>query len=615
MTRLRFSYAVLLALIVQAACSGEPGGGSLVGDSAHVEVTDSDQGVDLALDRVADQTPDTEFDAGDTSNRPDDDAGQDTLEDASPADVTDAGDHDVSGDSAEPDVVADAPSDSSDTSDAPDRVDSNDADETDDGGPTDSSDAMVDTVGDTEIDSASDEADTSDGDGADDVPCDIEYPDHTVGLMLCAPEVSEGYTLFAPLRAGSAYLIDVLGRLVHSWELAYWPGMAVYLLEDGSLLVTGSYSPSEEPRLSAGGQGGIVQIYDWDGNLTWSYTYSNDDHRQHHDVEMLPNGNVLLIAWEYKTEEEADEAGRTRCVDGDGLWPDVLIEVKPTGPVSGEIVWEWRAWDHIVQDTDSELPNFGDPAEHPELIDINYQIGFSSDWLHTNAVDYNPEFDQILLSVHNTGEMWIIDHSTTTEEAAQHTGGDGGRGGDLLYRWGNPAAYGAGTGSDQQLFGQHDTQWIEAGRPGAGNVLVFDNGLRRSGRYSRIVEVETPGAVDGSYPLTGDSYGPEAPVWTYQADPPSDFFAANLSGAQRMPNGNTLICAGRSGQIFEVTASGDVVWSYINPVTGSGPITQGETASGTGAEANQAVFRAYRYVPSYPGFSGRELIPGDVIEL
>src|SRR5213078_1927187 len=121
----------------------------------------------------------------------------------------------------------------------------------------------------------------------------------------------------------------------------------------------------------------------------------------------------------------------------------------------------WRVWDHLIQDADKEKKNFGDVAKHPERIDINFNAGGgkgggNQDWTHTNALSYRADLDQIMMSVPSLNEVWIIDHSTTTAEAASHKGGKSGKGGDLLYRWGNPRAYAAGTRKDQTLFAQHN---------------------------------------------------------------------------------------------------------------------------------------------------------------
>jgi hypothetical protein len=383
-----------------------------------------------------------------------------------------------------------------------------------------------------------------------------EESKHTIYLPLATNGEAEkgigdasGYNLIAPLNSTTTYLMDGGGDVVYTWDSAYRPGNAVYLLENGNLLRTGNTGPGS---FNVGGAGGIVEEIAPDGTVVWDFEYANSQHRLHHDVEPLPDGNVLMIAWERKTEAEALAAGRDPALLVDGeLWPDTVIEVDPN---TDSIVWEWHVWDHLVQDYDAGKDNYGVVADHPELIDLNYSSASArpgdADWNHVNAIDYNAEFDQILLSVRNFSEIWVVDHNTTTAEAAGHSG-------DLLYRWGNPAAYDAGDSSDQQLFVQHDAHWIPAGYPGAGHILVFNNGTGRpGGDYSSVDEIVPP--VDGSGHYT--SYGPSAPTWTYRAGNPTDFYAANISGAQRLPDGNTLICDGLNGYFFEVTPKGEIVW-------------------------------------------------------
>jgi hypothetical protein len=181
-------------------------------------------------------------------------------------------------------------------------------------------------------------------------------------------------------------------------------------------------------------------------------------------------------------------------------------------------------------------------------------------------VAYNAELDQILLSVHNFSEVWIIDHTTTSAQARGHSGGKCGRGGDLLYRWGNPQAYNRGSPADQQLFEQHDATWIPAGLPGAGHILVFNNQAGRQKRqtYSSVDEIAPPLSSSGAYePAGGKVFGPQAPLWRYTAAIPADFYSGHISGAQRLANGNTLICSGERAEIFETTADGRTVWDYV----------------------------------------------------
>ena len=195
--------------------------------------------------------------------------------------------------------------------------------------------------------------------------------------------------------------------------------------------------------------------------------------------------------WEAKTAAEARRVGRRpTSIPSNGVWPDMLIEFEPQRPNGARIVWEWHMWDHLIQNIDPTLENYADPATHPERININGGTSgggaFLRDMFHTNAVDYNPELDQIILSVPTFDEVWVIDHSTTTQEAAGRTGGRSGKGGDLLYRWGNPQAYGRGTAEDQLLGFQHDARWIPQGRPGAGHITVFSN--QDTGSERRIYE-------------------------------------------------------------------------------------------------------------------------------
>ena len=365
----------------------------------------------------------------------------------------------------------------------------------------------------------------------------------------------EGQILYSPFYGTTTYLIDCNGTVNHTWSSTHRPFTESYLLENGSIM---------RPILTTSG----VQKILWDGTVEWDYRYTVSGCTCHHDIEVLPNGNVLMIVWETKTRAQAIAAGRDpNKISGYSFTPDKVIEIKPTGPTNGEIVWEWYVWDHLIQDFDSSKDNYGVVGDHPELIDINFGDSFTYDWLHTNSIDYHEEFDQVLVSSHNFDEVWIIDHSTTTEEAAGHTGGNYGKGGDLLYRWGNPESYDAGTDSDQKFFFQHDVTWIKPGFPGEGNILLFNNGNNRpSGQYSTINEFTPPVDSNGEYYLEpGGAYGPEDYTWTYTASPPASFYSHVYGGAQRLKDGNTLICYGTQGKFFVVAPDNTKIWEFTNP--------------------------------------------------
>lgn len=456
-----------------------------------------------------------------------------------------------------------------------------------------------------------------------------------------------GYVLIAPLRSTETYLLNADKQVVHRWKSKYPPAASVYLLPNGDLLRTAR--DPEFKHFHGGGIGGLVERFSWDGELLWTYRYADEHHCSHHDIAMLPNGNLLMIAWERKSKEEAIAQGRDPQLLKDDLWPDHVIEVQPEGSDGGKIVWEWHMWDHLIQDFDREKPNYGVVYEHPELIDLNNtgstppsspeelrklrSLGYTgggnaaddkendqrtrADWLHTNAINYNPELDQIALSAKHFSEIWIIDHSTTKEEAASHRGGKRGKGGDLLYRWGNPWAYKSGTSDDKKLFDQHDVRWISKGLPGAGNITAFNNGQGRE--YSSIIEITPPLELDGNYTLDDEGrYGPKDFTWEYTAENKNDFYSSFISGATRLANGNTFICEGATGRFFEVNRDGKILWQHVNTYGGemdqdgqpNDPTRAAETLLKEEKKSfveNNALFRATKLPVDYPAFAGKTL--------
>ena len=320
----------------------------------------------------------------------------------------------------------------------------------------------------------------------------LAFSQNTVGLLSYDPaNAFDGYNLYFPHNQGTVYLLDNCGEIVHQWDdPTFKPGNGFHLAENGNLYVCKGRGAASNPNIHAGGGGEKVEIRDWDNNLIWEYTVNDSLQRLHHDLAVLPDGNVLLIAWEKKTAAEAIAAGRdpNRLIDGE-IWAEKIIEVQPVGQDSGMIVWEWHTWDHLVQDFDSTKANYGVIANNPRLIDINYTpSGGVADWQHANGIDFNEEYNQILLSVPTFNEIWIIDHSTTTATAMGHVGGFSGLGGDLMFRWGNPLAYGQGDSSNQQLFFQHDPHWLDIGltnsHPDYQKIGLFNN--RVGADYSSV---------------------------------------------------------------------------------------------------------------------------------
>jgi hypothetical protein len=435
----------------------------------------------------------------------------------------------------------------------------------------------------------------------------LKAQDRTVGIKSIDKEVMAGYTLFSPAANTTTYLINECGQLVNSWVSEYRPGNAVYLEPDGYLYRAGRLN---NLQIHAGGAGGIIEKFNWEGEVVWSFEYNSPTYRAHHDFQVLPNGNVLILAWELKDRETSIENGRDpELLSEDELWPEEIIEVRPVGSNGGDIVWEWHAWDHMIQFFDPEKRNYGNPSEHPKKIDINYiRPGVDgADWQHANSLDYNAELDQIMLSVLFFDEIWVINHDTTTEEAA-------GPAGDLLFRWGNPQAYSQGGPEDQQLFGQHDAHWIEAGLPDEGKIMVFNNGVNRpEGLYSSVVKLDIG---DGSsYPRNQNNrFLPENFLWEFKEENPTDFYSRFISGAHQLENGNVFVTSGAHGTFFEIDAEGSEVWRYVSPITIFGVAEQGMIVTNPVGEGTNPVFRAKKYPVNYQAFTGKDLTVGLPIE-
>jgi hypothetical protein len=460
------------------------------------------------------------------------------------------------------------------------------------------------------------------------------------GLLVNAEGAFDGYTLFAPLNSTVVYLVDLDGEVAHQWEAGAAPAGSIYLLDDGSLLH--GARADEDPRFRGGGIGGYLRSLAPDGSVLWEYELANQDQHMHHDVEPLPSGNVLVITWERVSKEEAVMFGRDpEHVGLPGIWPDAVYEIQPTPPAGAEIVWEWHAWDHVVQDFDRDKFGYAPIPANAGKLDVNYDhrdqppmteeererqealekemaaLGymggeeededappeqFGGDWMHTNAVDYDAEYDLIALSSPELCEILVIDHSTTSEEAASDRGGRWGQGGEILWRWGNPKNYGMGADSDKQLFYQHDPQWTR-GPDGDLRLTVFNNGGGRAdGDYSSVDELLLP--FDPEHGFTraaSEPFGPAEPAWSYSNG--EHFFSGFISGAQRLANGNSLICSGAPGRLFEVTREGEVVWDYRNPLGG-----EVQSPAHAGNAPKLSLFRGTRLARDHPGV--RALLDG-----
>ncbi len=413
----------------------------------------------------------------------------------------------------------------------------------------------------------------------------------------------EGYTMFGPISGDSVYLIDMHGQVVHTWPTPdNWGGVSsthARLLEDGTL---------------ERGSGPRFQIVSWDNEVIWEHSEDRPGITAHHEFRHIWNPKLgartlMYVASMDRTNEEIMALGADPSVRDDyASEPDGLVEVD----MDGNVIWQWNVSDHTVNDINPELANFGVVSEHPGKLDLNFGYGVNGsvfgDWMHTNAFDYNAELDQVVINNSTFSEFYVIDHGATfvpgdAERSIELAASDAG---DFIYRFGNACVYDSGdcpsmsnegltsSNGHQQVFFSHDIQWIDEREstsaietlPGAGNFLIFDNGARRPGpTFSSVLEIDPydgpreegryvpqaeAGFELGRPGLGAMGAGPEnisnQIAWSFSPTLTNALFSSYIGGAQRLPNGNTLVCSGAQGHLFEVTPGGEVVWEYVNPV-------------------------------------------------
>ena len=235
--------------------------------------------------------------------------------------------------------------------------------------------------------------------------------------------------------------------------------------------------------------------------------------------------------------------------------------------------------DHIVQNTDPNKDDFGDPFDSPRKFDINLNatiVHNAVDWLHINSVEYNSELNLIALSCNAIDEWILIDASTSLSEAASSQGGQYGHGGDILFRWGNPANFMESASDERKLFKQHD---VRVHPLSDGNLAFswFNNGRRKDNlNYSTVdfIDFKRPASVliesidDIDLQITD-------PTWSFNSDADQQLYSKRMSSAKAF-EGHWLVCSSDNGHILEIDQNGEVVWEYINPVGPNQIFAQGD---------------------------------------
>lgn len=353
-------------------------------------------------------------------------------------------------------------------------------------------------------------------------------------------EIKDHFFLINDAGKNRVYLMNKDEENIFEWQLESGIGNDCVLMDNGQLL---ALLQADDPSIEFGGYGGKLQIINPDFSIEWEYILADENKMAHHDIEMLPNGNILAIVWDKKSPEEAEEVG---FKENYAVYPETILEINPG---TNQVVWEWNSWDHLIQDHNSNKRNFGDVSSNPSKININYSLVPNGDIMHANGLDYDPENDLIYLSVNFFSEIWVIDHSTTTESAKTDSGGRFNKGGDLVYRFGNPEAYQNEKG--ERLF--HNNHYPNLiSENGKKKMLVFMNGnnIEQSSVYEFDLDhiPELKENVDNEPPL----------LWEFTD---TNLFSSKVSGAELLPNGNILITIGTSG-IWEVNREGEVLWQF-----------------------------------------------------
>jgi hypothetical protein len=429
------------------------------------------------------------------------------------------------------------------------------------------------------------------------------FTQNTVGVLNNSLDAYEGYTLYAPIVYTSTYLLDNCGRVIKEWNSDFNPGLAAYMIPGGRLLRSGK---ATESNFNSAGSGGIIQIFAWNGILEWQAEVSDDQFGAHHDIEYLPNGNILLLRWEKKNSEDLIQAGKNPDFIPSEMWLPSVVEIQPLEFNSFDIIWEWHLFDHLVQDVDHTKDNYGVIADNPRKVNINYNNITSRDWGHLNSIDYSESRDEILLSSRNLDEIWIIDHSTTSEEAASDTGGDQNLGGQLLYRFGNISAY-QDTSETSQLDGQHDAEFQISSENDL-SILLYNNN-NQSAKFAEAFEFKPKLDSNGRYALDSNRFDIIGLPIIFEGSEERNFDSPIMSSVQKLPNGNLLFNAGRVSVFVEFDPLGNEVWRYRGPVSFLGPIEQGSSLSG-------GTFKIERYSLEDPIFDNLDTsIKAESIEL
>lgn len=413
-------------------------------------------------------------------------------------------------------------------------------------------------------------------------------------------KVCPGYVLFSPINNTRyqmrtfkdytrVYLLAQDGTIVHYWKVPGMVRLHAELLENGHLLC--AVDDHLKPRPVKDLQFSVHRLLelDWDSNIVWEY----DDCTESHDRCRMRNGNILVAKYlpidpELQRKVQGGIPGTEVLADGKlPKNPHILLGQIPPEEV-GWAHWQYQVPEETfekycgetgtmftleLQEIDKEenivwRMNLSEALD-PE-IDIILPMGSRQSWPGLNTVEEMPD-GNILSTSYHMGTCYIWDKEKKT----------------VKWRFGNMFS----NPRQERISFPHDPNVLPNG-----NILLFDNGRYYAADpdgsinfmdplFSRVIEID---------PKTNEI------IWEYRAENPTDFYSCYISGARRLSNGNTIICEGVTGRLFEVTMEGETVWEYISPFYSESRSRWGKMSS---------VYRVMKYEPDYPGLQGKTFDP------
>ena len=367
------------------------------------------------------------------------------------------------------------------------------------------------------------------------------------GLTHHNPNLSvKGYTLFAQSGGDEVHLLDMAGSVVGYWKFEDMNVAQAQLTPAGTILVAGTKKNiAQAARELADDDYSDIDLHTCrlgggfhnlrEIDFSGNVLWSYNNPRMHHDFLLKQNGNLLIPVW---AEIDPDIAGAIRGGE--------RKRGKKRPPMLGDDIIEVDR--NGTERSRLQTWRIFDPRKHPIRPLLR-----RAEWTHTNSLALAQD-GKLLVSCRNTSVVALIDPIDAT----------------IDWEVKSPV-----------VSHQHHATFVPNG-----NIQIFDNGMNRphSLPYSRVIEIErTRNEV----------------VWEYQAETPAQFFSGHISSAQRLANGNVLICEGTSGRLFEITRSKQIVWEWITPIVNGTP----------DGELFTWIYRAARYPLDHPAIQRNDLNP------